>query len=126
MEALTDLGKNTYQWEMAKIGTDQFNLQTVYASKYVSSKKDGTIVWTPVEAEGSVITQSFLSTTAGPTGRVCSYPVVPAPAPPYPPQGAPALSPGIWRIQLRTHLGGPPSADSNGIEIEVLPLSAEM
>jgi ribosome-associated toxin RatA of RatAB toxin-antitoxin module len=55
VEQLIDLGKNTYQWEMAKIGTDQFNLQTVYASKYVSSKKDGTIVWTPVNGIGNAL-----------------------------------------------------------------------
>ena len=55
VEQFIDLGKNTYQWEMAKIGTDQFNLQTVYASKYVSSKKDGTIIWTPVKGIGNAL-----------------------------------------------------------------------
>ena len=55
VEDLIDLGKKTYQWEMAKIGTDQFNLQTVYACKYVCSKKDGTIIWTPVEGIGNAL-----------------------------------------------------------------------
>ncbi len=50
---LVDLGKNTYRWEMEKVGTSQINIQTIYASKYVSDKKKGTVVWTPVKGEGN-------------------------------------------------------------------------
>jgi len=50
---LVDLGKNTYRWEMEKLGTEQVNLQTVYASKYVTNKKNGTVVWTPVPDVGN-------------------------------------------------------------------------
>ena len=53
VDQLVDLGGGAYRWEMAKIGLPQVNLQTVYASKYVSNKAKGTVVWTPVEGEGN-------------------------------------------------------------------------
>ena len=53
LDKLTDLGDGAYQWEMAKVGTAQVNIQTVYASKYVSNKAKGTVVWTPVKGVGN-------------------------------------------------------------------------
>lgn len=57
VEALTDMGGGVYQWEMEKVGTKQVNLQTVYASKYVSkfdkAKKAGSVRWTPVKGIGN-------------------------------------------------------------------------
>jgi carbon monoxide dehydrogenase subunit G len=53
VEKLTDLGGGAYLWEMDPIGVGQFTLQTVYASKYVSNKAKGTVVWTPVKGEGN-------------------------------------------------------------------------
>ena len=50
---LVDLGGGAYRWEMEKVGTAKVNIQTVYASKYVSDKKKGTVVWTPVAGEGN-------------------------------------------------------------------------
>lgn len=52
---LVDLGAGIYRWEMEKIGLAQINLQTVYASKYVSNKAKGTVVWTPVKGEGNAL-----------------------------------------------------------------------
>jgi carbon monoxide dehydrogenase subunit G len=52
---LTDLGDGVYRWEMEKVGTAQVNIQTIYASKYVSNKAKGTVVWTPVEGEGNAL-----------------------------------------------------------------------
>lgn len=52
---LVDLGDGAYRWEMEKIGLAQVNLQTVYASKYVSNKAKGTVVWTPVKGEGNAL-----------------------------------------------------------------------
>ena len=49
VDQLVDMGDNTYRWEMQKVGTAQVNLQTIYASKYVSDRKKGTVVWTPVK-----------------------------------------------------------------------------
>ena len=52
---LVDLGGGVYRWEMEKVGTAQVNIQTVYASKYVSDRKKGTVVWTPVPGEGNAL-----------------------------------------------------------------------
>jgi carbon monoxide dehydrogenase subunit G len=53
VEKLTDLGGGVYQWEMQKVGTAQVNIQTVYASKYVSDAAKGTVKWTPVKGVGN-------------------------------------------------------------------------
>ena len=55
VEKLTDMGDGVYKWEMEKVGTAQVNIQTVYASKYTSSKAKGTVVWTPVEGIGNAL-----------------------------------------------------------------------
>lgn len=55
VEKLTDMGDGVYKWEMEKVGTAQVNIQTVYASKYVSNKTKGTVVWTPVEGVGNAL-----------------------------------------------------------------------
>ena len=55
LDKLTDLGSNTYRWEMAKVGTAQVNIQTIYASKYVADRKKGSVVWTPVKGEGNAL-----------------------------------------------------------------------
>ena len=53
VEKLTDMGDGVYKWEMEKVGTAQVNIQTVYASKYVSDKAKGTVKWTPVKGIGN-------------------------------------------------------------------------
>ena len=53
LEKLTDLGDGVYKWEMQKVGTAQVNIQTVYASKYVSDAAKGTVKWTPVKGVGN-------------------------------------------------------------------------
>lgn len=55
LHKLVDLGGNTYRWEMDKVGTAQMNIQTVYASKYVTDKKKGSVVWTPIAGEGNAL-----------------------------------------------------------------------
>jgi carbon monoxide dehydrogenase subunit G len=55
VEQLVDLGGGAYRWEMEKIGIAQIHLQTIYASKYVSNKAKGTVVWTPVKGEGNAL-----------------------------------------------------------------------
>lgn len=55
VDKLTDLGDGVYKWEMEKVGTAQVNIQTVYASRYVSSKAKGTVVWTPVPGVGNAL-----------------------------------------------------------------------
>lgn len=53
VDQLVDEGGGIYRWEMEKIGVGQVQLQTVYASKYVSNKSKGSIAWTPIEDEGN-------------------------------------------------------------------------
>jgi carbon monoxide dehydrogenase subunit G len=55
VDKLVDMGDGVYCWEMAKVGTAQVNIQTVYASKYVSDRKKGTVVWTPVPGVGNAL-----------------------------------------------------------------------
>lgn len=55
VDKLVDLGGGVYRWEMAKVGTAQVNIQTVYASRYVSNRAKGTVVWTPVPGEGNAL-----------------------------------------------------------------------
>jgi hypothetical protein len=40
---------------MEKVGTAQVNIQTVYASTYVSDKAKGTVKWTPVKGVGNAL-----------------------------------------------------------------------
>lgn len=53
VEQLVDMGQGRYRWEMQKVGTAQVNLQTVYASDYVSDRKKGSVTWTPVPGVGN-------------------------------------------------------------------------
>lgn len=53
VDQLVDLGNCVYRWEMEKIGVAQIKFQTIYASKYVSNKAKGSVVWTPVKGEGN-------------------------------------------------------------------------
>ena len=52
---LVDLGDGIYRWEMEKVGSGQVSIQTIYASKYVSNKAKGTVVWTPVKGQGNAL-----------------------------------------------------------------------
>lgn len=53
VEKLIDRGDGVFHWEIARIGTEKVNVQTVYASKYVANRRSGTIIWTPIESEGN-------------------------------------------------------------------------
>lgn len=55
VERLVDMGDGVYRWEMARVGTEQVHLQTVYASRYVSDRSKGSIVWTPVQGVGNAL-----------------------------------------------------------------------
>lgn len=64
VEQLVDLGGGAYRWEMENIGVGAINLQTVYASKYVSNKAKGTVTWTPVKGEGNALVSGSWKITA--------------------------------------------------------------
>lgn len=55
VDRLVDMGDGVYRWEMHKIGIASVSLQTIYASKYVSDKAKGTVVWTPVKGVGNAL-----------------------------------------------------------------------
>ena len=52
---LVDLGDGVYRWEMEKVGTETIHIQTIYASRYVADKKQGSVVWTPVAGHGNAL-----------------------------------------------------------------------
>ncbi len=53
VQQLTDLGDNSYRWEMEKVGLDKHALQTVYASRYHADKEKRLITWEPVKGVGN-------------------------------------------------------------------------
>ncbi|MGO1500939.1 MAG: SRPBCC family protein [Marinobacter sp.] len=61
---LTDLGDNTYRWEMEKVGVDKHAIQSVYASKYVADKDAGKIAWEPVKGEGNGLVSGYWTVEA--------------------------------------------------------------
>ena len=75
VDQLVDLGNNTYRWEMEKVGTAQVNIQTIYASKYVSDRKKGSVVWTPVQGEGNALVGGSWKMTEGKKGTAIEFKV---------------------------------------------------
>jgi len=75
VHALTDLGEGVYRWEMEKVGTAQVNIQTIYASKYVSDRKKGSVVWTPVKGEGNALVGGSWKITEGKKGTDLAFKV---------------------------------------------------
>ena len=47
VKKLHDLGDSAYRWEMQKVGTAQVGIQTIYACKYKSDEKKGSVTWAP-------------------------------------------------------------------------------
>jgi len=47
VKKLHDLGDNAYRWEMQRVGTAQVGIQTIYACKYKSDEKKGSVTWAP-------------------------------------------------------------------------------
>ena len=75
VDKLTEIAKDTYRWEMAKVGTAQVNIQTVYASKYTSDRKKGTVVWVPVKGEGNAQVGGHWKLKAGKAGTEVDFKV---------------------------------------------------
>jgi len=75
VDRLTDLGQGVYRWEMQKVGTQQVNIQTVYASKYVADRKKGSVVWTPVKGEGNALVSGSWKLAQGKKGTDVEFKV---------------------------------------------------
>ena len=73
VDALIDLGDNCYRWEMKRIGIDKHSIQTVYACRYASSKKDGYILWTPIKGEGNSLVDGAWHLTEDEQGVICKF-----------------------------------------------------
>lgn len=75
VDKLTDLGGGSYRWEMAKVGTAQVNIQTVYASKYTSNQAKGTVSWTPVKGQGNALVGGSWKMTDNKTSTALEFKV---------------------------------------------------
>ncbi|MDE2368305.1 MAG: SRPBCC family protein [Burkholderiales bacterium] len=75
LDRLTDLGDGAYRWEMAKVGTPQVHIQTVYASRYVSNRAKGSVVWTPVDGEGNARVSGSWKVADGKTSTALQFKV---------------------------------------------------
>jgi carbon monoxide dehydrogenase subunit G len=65
VDKLVDLGDNGYRWEMQKVGTAQVGIQTIYACKYTSDAKKGSVVWKPIKGVGNAQIEGSWKITAG-------------------------------------------------------------
>ena len=69
VEALTALGDGQWKWELERIGIGEYTLQqSVYASRYESDRKKGTVVWTPVGGIGNAVVGGSWTVVPGETG----------------------------------------------------------
>lgn len=73
VEQLTELGKNAYRWEIAKIGTEKFNMQTIYACTYAADRKKGRISWTPIKGEGNALISGHWQITDNKTSTTIHF-----------------------------------------------------
>jgi hypothetical protein len=62
---LTD---NTFRWEMEKVNSGGYSVQTIYACQYVSDTDAKTVVWTPIKGEGNGIVSGRFELTELETG----------------------------------------------------------
>ncbi|TNE70628.1 MAG: SRPBCC family protein [Gammaproteobacteria bacterium] len=74
VDKLTDLGNNSYRWEMEKVGVDKHAIQSVYACTYHSDKSAGKITWEPVKGEGNgVVSGSWTLTAKGDSATAVKF-----------------------------------------------------
>ena len=68
VEALTDLGDNTFRWEMEKVGLGDHAIQSIYACKYTPDEASGVVTWSPIKGEGNGIVSGAWTITEGAKG----------------------------------------------------------
>jgi carbon monoxide dehydrogenase subunit G len=68
VEALTDLGDNSFRWEMEKVGLGDHAIQTIYACKYIPNAAAGEITWQPIKGEGNGVVSGAWKITASAKG----------------------------------------------------------
>jgi carbon monoxide dehydrogenase subunit G len=68
VEALTDLGDNSFRWEMEKVGFGDHAIQTVYACLYTPDKANGVITWSPIKGDGNGVVSGAWKISEGAKG----------------------------------------------------------
>jgi len=71
LKRLTDLGDDTWRWEMEPMGASGFRHQVVYAVVYRYDEPAGEILWDPIEGEGNAqVSGAFRLRPVGDIGGV--------------------------------------------------------
>lgn len=73
VQELTDLGDNTFRWEMEEVSSGGYTVKTIYACQYVTDSDAKTIVWTPIKGEGNGIVTGKWQLTEVETGTQISF-----------------------------------------------------
>jgi carbon monoxide dehydrogenase subunit G len=68
VQVLTPLTDSTFRWEMEKVNSGGYSIQTIYACQYVSDSDAKTVVWTPIKGEGNGIVSGKVELTELETG----------------------------------------------------------
>jgi carbon monoxide dehydrogenase subunit G len=68
VQALTPLTDNAFRWEMEKVNSGGYAIQTIYGCQYVSDSDAKTVVWTPIKGEGNGIVSGKFELTELETG----------------------------------------------------------
>lgn len=55
LDSIEDLGDETYQWNIQKVGLDKWAIETVYVCAYYWDKKEGWVEWQAVEGGNAMI-----------------------------------------------------------------------
>jgi len=73
VDTLTDLGDNTFRWEMEKVGVGGHAIQTTYACKYVPDNGAKTVVWSPIKGEGNGVVSGGWEMTESGSGTLVKF-----------------------------------------------------
>jgi carbon monoxide dehydrogenase subunit G len=68
VQALTPLTDNTFRWEMEKVNSGGYSVQTIYACQYAADSDAKTVIWTPIKGEGNGIVSGRFELTELETG----------------------------------------------------------
>jgi carbon monoxide dehydrogenase subunit G len=68
VQVLTPLTDNAFRWELEKVNSGGYSIQTIYACQYVSDSNAKTVIWTPIKGEGNGIVSGKWELTEQETG----------------------------------------------------------
>jgi len=73
VQELTDLGENSFRWEMEKVGLGDSAIQTIYACKYLPDADACSITWEPIKGEGNGIVSGVWTITENGEGSHIAF-----------------------------------------------------